>query len=64
MGYVFTVAKCVISRKTELQDIVALSMTEAEYIAAVKASKEVLWLKRLVETFGMMQDLVRVHCDS
>ena len=51
-SYVFTVAECVISWKVELQDIIALSTTEAEYIAAVEASKEALWLKRLVETFS------------
>jgi len=41
MGYVFTVAECVISWKVELQDTIALSMIEAEYMAVVKASKEV-----------------------
>ena len=62
MGYVFTVAECVISWKAKLQDIVALSMTEAEYMAVVEALKEALWLRRLVETFDIIQ--VRVHCDS
>ena len=39
-------------------------MIEAEYMAAVEASKEVLRLKGLVETFSIIQDSVRVHCDS
>ena len=60
----FTVAECVISWKAELQDIVALSMTEAEYMAAVEASKEDLWLRELVETFSIIQDSIRVHYDS
>ena len=60
----FTVAECAISWKAELQDTIALSMTEAEYIAAVKASKEALWLRGLVETFSIIHDLVQVHCDS
>ena len=38
-GYAFTVAECVISWKVDLQDTVALSMTEAEYMVAVEASK-------------------------
>ena len=63
-GYVFTIAECVISWKVELQDTIALSTTEAEYMAAVEASNEILWLRGLVETFGIMQDSVRVHCDS
>jgi len=41
-GYVFKIAECIISWKTGLQDIVAFSMTKAEYIAAVEASKEAL----------------------
>ena len=42
MGYVFIVAERVISWKTELQDTIALSMIEAEYMAAVEASKEAM----------------------
>ena len=42
MGYVFTVAECIISWKAVLQDTVALSTTEAEYIFAVEVSKEAL----------------------
>ena len=34
------------------------------YMAAVETSKEVLWLRGLVETFNIIQDSVRVHCDS
>ena len=64
MIYIFTVAKCVIRWKAKLQDTMALSMTEAEYMAAVEASKEALWLRRLVETFDNIHDSVRVHCDS
>ena len=33
-------------------------------MAAVEISKETLWLRKLVETFGIMQNSVRVHCDS
>jgi len=61
---VFTVAKCVISWMAGLQDTVALLTTEAEYITVVKASKEALWLRGLVETFSIIQNSVRVHCDS
>ena len=39
-------------------------MIEVKYMAAVEASKEVLWLRGLVETFNIIQDSVRVHCDS
>ena len=64
VGYVFVEAECVISWKTELQDTIALLMIEAEYMAAVEALKEALWLRGLVETFSIIHNLVQVHCDS
>ena len=42
MGYVFTVAECIISWKPELQDTVAFLTTEAKYITAVDALEETL----------------------
>lgn len=47
-----------------LQDIMALSRTEAEYIAAVKVAKEAMWLKGLLKELGIAQKSVRLHCDS
>jgi len=64
MGYVFTVAKCAISWKAELQDTVSLSTTEADYMATIEALKEALWLRGLDEKFSIIQDSVQVHCDS
>ena len=39
-------------------------MTEAEYMATIESSKENLWLRELIEKFSIIQDSVRVHCDS
>jgi len=33
-------------------------------MAAVEVSKEALWLRGLIEIFSIIQDSVRVHCDS
>ena len=33
-------------------------------MAAIEASKEVLWLRGLVETFSIIQDLVQIYCDG
>lgn len=44
-GYVFTFSGRAISWQSKLQKCVALSTTEAENIAVVEASTEMLWLK-------------------
>ena len=43
-GYVFQLQNSTISCKTNLQPIMALSTTDAEYIAVTEAIKEALWL--------------------
>eukprot|EP00253_Pinus_taeda_P023882 PITA_23882 len=63
-GYVFTLAGGAISWMSKLQNIVALSTTEAEYIAASHACKEVIWLKGLFGEFGRLQDNIKLFCDS
>ena len=50
-AYMFTLCGSCISWKSQLQSIVALSSTEAEYIAATEAAKEGIWLKGLLEEF-------------
>lgn len=63
-GYVFTFSGGAISWQSKLQKCVALSTTEAEYIAAVEASKEMLWLKRFLQELGLQQEEYIVFCDS
>eukprot|EP00253_Pinus_taeda_P033622 PITA_33622 len=63
-GYVFTLAGGAISSMSNLQETVALSTTEVEYIAASDASKEANWLKGLLDWIGRMQERVNVLCDS
>eukprot|EP00253_Pinus_taeda_P026692 PITA_26692 len=63
-GYVFTLAGGAISWMSKLQETVALSTTEAEYIATSDASKEAIWLKGLLDEIGRTQEKVNVLCDS
>ena len=63
-GYVFQINGCTVSWKSTLQQVVALSTTEAEYIALTEAIKEALWLKGLLGELGFQQDSVEVLCDS
>ena len=44
--------------------MVALSTTEAEYIAATKSVKEALWLQGLFGELGMKQRPVTIYYDS
>eukprot|EP00253_Pinus_taeda_P007769 PITA_07769 len=46
-GYVFNLFGGAVSWMSNKQSIVALSTTEAEYMAATHASKEVVWLQRM-----------------
>eukprot|EP00253_Pinus_taeda_P027761 PITA_27761 len=62
--YVFTLVGGAISWMSKLQNIVALSTTEAEYIAASHACKEAMSLKGLCGEFGRLQDNIKVFCDS
>jgi hypothetical protein len=47
--YVFTIGGTIVSWISKLQKVVALSTTEAEYVAATEASKEMIWLQRFME---------------
>ena len=53
-GYVFNLFGGAISWMRKRQDIVALSTTEAEYMAATHASKEAVWLQRLCLGIGFV----------
>ena len=63
-GYVFTLAGGPICWKSTVQSIVAMSTTEAEYMAVAEAGKEALWLNGLVKELGIEQGGVQLHCDS
>ena len=52
-GYVFLLAGCAITWKAKKQQTVALSSTEAEYMALGDAVKELLWLKQLLNHVGL-----------
>lgn len=47
-----------------LQSVVALSTTEAEYMAVTEAVKEGIWLKGILRELGINQEVVTVLCDS
>ena len=54
-GYLFKFQGAAISWASRKQDCVALSSTEAEYIALAEARKEAIWLKELLGDYGKDQ---------
>ena len=63
-GYVFSLFGGAVSWMSKRQSVVALSTTEAEYIAATHASKEAVWLQRLCSSMGLVKQAIRIDCDS
>ena len=51
-SYLVTMGGGAISWRSKLQSIIALSTTEAEYISAVSAGQEILWLRNLLSELG------------
>jgi hypothetical protein len=51
-GYLVRIEGGAVSWISKLQTLTALSSTEAEYIAAVGAGKEILWMRGLLSEFG------------
>ncbi|KAH9309120.1 hypothetical protein KI387_037031, partial [Taxus chinensis] len=63
-GYIYTVGGTAMSWISRLQKLVALSTTEAEYVAATEASKEMIWLQQLLEELGHKQEECKLYSDS
>jgi hypothetical protein len=51
-GYAVIIGGGAVSWSSRLQPVVSLSTTEAEYIAAVEAGKEIIWMQNLLTEFG------------
>ena len=64
LAYMFTLCGSCISWKSQLQSIVTLSSTEAEYIATTEAAKEGILLKGLLEKLTMLKQKVIIYYDS
>ena len=64
-GYVFFVGDGSISWNCKRQPIVALSTTEAEYMAASHSAKEAIWLRLLMaDVCYMLDGATTIKCDN
>ncbi|KAK9213933.1 hypothetical protein WN944_005919 [Citrus x changshan-huyou] len=59
-GYLYTFNNYTVNSKAQLQSVVALSITEAEYIAAAEAVKEAIWMKGMLKELGVDQRSVKL----
>jgi hypothetical protein len=63
-GYAFMIGGCV-SASSKRQPIIALSSTEAEYIAMTHAAKEALWMRALIgELNEPFNSATPLYCDN
>jgi hypothetical protein len=64
-GYVFMIDGGAVSWSSKKQPIVALSTTEAEYIAATHAAKEALWIRTFIaEVARPLTRPITIYCDN
>ena len=62
-GYVFTIGGTSVIQISKMQSVVALLTTEAEYVAATEASKEMILLHRFMDELGKKQEMGRLYSD-
>lgn len=64
-GYIFLMNESPITWISKRQSVVALSTTEAEYIALSLGVREVIWLRRLLDELGFPQEnATRINVDN
>ncbi|KAH9671402.1 Integrase catalytic domain-containing protein [Citrus sinensis] len=66
-GYVFTLGSGAISWRSVKQSCIADSTTEAEYVAASKAAKEAVWLRKFLQDLEMVPAItapLKLFCDN
>jgi hypothetical protein len=64
-GYIFLIHGGAVSWSAKRQEIISLSTTESEYVAAVYAAKEALWLRSLIsQLFGINLETTTLFSDN
>ncbi|GJW69581.1 retrotransposon protein, putative, ty1-copia subclass [Tanacetum coccineum] len=66
-GYVFVVNGGAVDWKSKKQTTIAMSATQAEYMAASEAAMEAVWIRKFVGDLGVMPSIkepINVYCDN
>jgi hypothetical protein len=63
-GGCFFVGNNLVSWFSKKQNSVSLSTAEAEYIAAGSSSTQLLWMKQMLEEYGVNPGVMTLYCDN
>jgi hypothetical protein len=65
-GFVFMMGGGATSWSSKRQPTIALSTTEAEYMASTQATKEAIWMTKLMKELGYMKEkkVMVIRCDN
>ena len=55
---------CLVSWSSRKQNSVAISTTEAEYVAAGSCCAQILWMRQTLQDFGVSFDPTPIFCDN
>ena len=63
-GYFFKMADGIVSWRSHAQKTVALSLTEAEYMAISDCSQQAVWIKTMIEELGIKLKAIPIYSDN
>src|SRR5579871_5230273 len=63
-GYILILGETVVNWKSVKQECTALSTLEVEYISTATATKEVIWMRRLLNELGFKQGVTVMKTDN
>ncbi|GKB75465.1 retrotransposon protein, putative, ty1-copia subclass [Tanacetum coccineum] len=66
-GYVFVLNGGAVDSKSSKQSTIAMSATEAEYIAASEAAMEAIWIRKFISGLGIIPTInepIKMFCDN
>jgi hypothetical protein len=63
-GFGVMFGNSLVAWSSKKQPVVALSSTEAEYVAVTGASQEALWFQAVLKEIGIVQSTVEIHEDN
>lgn len=63
-GGCFYIGNNLVAWLSKKQNSISLSTAEAEYIAAGSAYTQLLWMKQMLEDYGLPQGILTLYCDN